>query len=566
MAQSGSRKDDINGPKSALDKIQPIPKTDLSPQGSEPPKASMVESRKPTRDVIEEGSQHVPVTSHTAAPKSAKTSQSHVQESADLSNESSRLITKALQIISEENGIASEELTDTTVLTDVGIDSLLSLMISSRFKDELALEFEASVFHDLDTIRDLKVFLTHTPDNFQVITAANTGTSPSLETRIDSTEQEKPRAPLRASSQLIEQKLLTALSVEKNPVKADSHDQHLFTKVVQIISEETGIAVSEITEDTEFTDAGIDSLLSLMISARLREELNLDINTDGSLFHDCPTVRDLRVYFEPVDDKKYETVLATPSSASNGSSAEDIDDESFKVISETSEGSVEEEYFEIAKPAIQCRRATSMILQGRPWLSSKTLFLFPDGAGSASSYANLPVMHATLAVIGLNCPYVRHPAEITCPLDELIKSYLSEIRRRQPRGPYNLGGWSAGGILAYRAAQMLTEDGENVEGLVLIDSPVPKGLDRLPQRFYDHCESIGLFGKALPGASPLPSSQLFAHFDATIEVLHDYYAKPLPLGRLKKVTVIWATDCVMDGVHFPKLPPGPDDTGFEILD
>ena len=235
-----------------------------------------------------------------------------------------------------------------------------------------------------------------------------------------------------------------------------------------------------------------------------------------------------------MDDKKHETVIVTPSSTSNDSSAGDIDDENFKVISETSEGSVEEEFLEITKPTVQCRRATSMILQGRPWLSSKTLFLLPDGAGSASSYANLPRMHDTLAVIGLNCPYVRHPAEMTCSLDELIKSYLNEIRRRQPNGSYNLGGWSAGGILAYRAAQMLIEEGETVESLVLIDSPVPKGLDRLPQRFYDHCESLGLFGKALPGASPLPSSQLFAHFDATIEVMHDYYAKAAAARRLEE--------------------------------
>ena len=291
MAQSGSRKDGVKAPKSELDNIQPGPATHLSTQGSEPLNASVAESTRSTQAVVEKGSQHVPVASPAAAAKSMKTPQPRGQESADISKESSRLITKALQIMSEESGIASEELTDITVLTDVGIDSLLSLMISSRFKDELALDFEASVFHDLDTIRDLKVFLTHTLDDFQVITA-ETGTPPSPEPRRESARPEKPRAPSRASSRLTEQKLLIVSSEEQNSVKDDSHEQALFTKVVQIMSEETGIAVYEITDDTEFTDAGIDSLLSLMISARLREELNLDVNIDGSLFHDYPTVRD----------------------------------------------------------------------------------------------------------------------------------------------------------------------------------------------------------------------------------------------------------------------------------
>lgn len=155
---------------------------------------------------------------------------------------------------------------------------------------------------------------------------------------------------------------------------------------------------------------------------------------------------------------------------------------------------------------------------------------------------------------------------MTCSLDELMSSYLDEVRRRQPKGPYNLGCWSAGGILAYRAAQILIQQGQEVENLVLINSPVPKGLDRLPQRFYDHLSSINIFGTAMPGPSPAPPAHLFAHFNATIEVLHNYHAKPLPLNQLKKATIVWPTDCVIDGVKLPKLPPGPDDTeGMKFL-
>ena len=317
-----------------------------------------------------------------------------------------------------------------------------------------------------------------------------------------------------------------------------------------------------------------------MISSRISEELDIQAAADNTLFTSCNTIRDLRHLLAPRDNatttmgatrrEMNETKIETASVGSSAASTLSLsthggeDTPSQKI--ETSDTSSDEMPLETSSPFSQIRRATSVILQGRPWTCSKTLFLFPDGAGTASSYTNLPKIHPDLGVLALNCPFVRHPQEMTCSLDQLMKSYLDEIKRRQPVGPYNFGGWSAGGILAYRAAEILIHQGEEVESLVLIDSPVPKGLDRLPQRFYDHLASIDLFGKAMPGTNTALPPQLFAHFNATIEVLHDYHAKALPPDTLKRVTIIWATDCVIDGVILPKLAPHPDDTeGMRFL-
>ena len=502
------------------------------------------------------GTPNVPQEQRSAAKREDRPA---VQVSTDAEKRSFDVIAKALQIISEESGIAREELTDVTVLAAVGIDSLLSLMIASRFKDELALDFEASMFHDLDTIMELKVFLAQTQGCLQLDKEAENITVP------DPTDAIKEPGNIALHTHP-EQESFLAADTEHIASKWSSQEEEVFAKVVLIISEETGISVKEITDDTVFVDAGIDSLLSLMISGRLRDELNLDINIDGAIFHDYGTVRELKNYLIPPNEKTEGAVHVISSSTSSDSLVKAGEDDVPNSGSVTSEESSTEDYVEIPKAVPSHRRATSIILQGRPWMSSKTLFLFPDGAGSASSYTNIPKIHADLALIGLNCPYVRYPSEMTCPLDALIKCYMDEIRRRQPHGPYNLGGWSAGGILAYRAAQMLIQAGEKVESLIFIDSPVPKGLDRLPRRFYDHCKSIGLFGKALPGPSPFSTSQLYEHFDATIEVLHNYNAKPLPHGHVKRATIIWAAEAVMDGVRFPKLPPGPGDTeGMRFL-
>lgn len=193
---------------------------------------------------------------------------------------------------------------------------------------------------------------------------------------------------------------------------------------------------------------------------------------------------------------------------------------------------------------------TSILLQGTPSKTEKTLFLFPDGAGSAFSYASIPRIDPSLSLVALNSPYHRQPHLFRCSLDDLIKSYIAEIRRRQPTGPYHFGGWSAGGILAYRATQVMIEElHEPVTSLVLIDSPVPRGLARLPQYFYDYCNKMNVFG--LPqGNKPAQAPEwLIPHFNATIDTLHEYHAAPLMLDNANAphVSIIWACESVMDG-------------------
>jgi thioesterase domain-containing protein len=56
---------------------------------------------------------------------------------------------------------------------------------------------------------------------------------------------------------------------------------------------------------------------------------------------------------------------------------------------------------------------------------------------------------------------------------DMARAYLSEIRERQPRGPYLLGGYSAGGIVAFEMARQLTTQGERVALLALLDTMHP---------------------------------------------------------------------------------------------
>jgi amino acid adenylation domain-containing protein len=64
-------------------------------------------------------------------------------------------------------------------------------------------------------------------------------------------------------------------------------------------------------------------------------------------------------------------------------------------------------------------------------------------------------------------------SEQSLSIPELASDYVQIIRRQQAHGPYHVGGFSFGGILAYEVAQQLRAAGERVERLVLIDALIP---------------------------------------------------------------------------------------------
>jgi acyl transferase domain-containing protein len=61
---------------------------------------------------------------------------------------------------------------------------------------------------------------------------------------------------------------------------------------------------------------------------------------------------------------------------------------------------------------------------------------------------------------------------------EMAAAYLAEVREVQPHGPYYLGGYSGGGVIAYEMAQLLRAVGEPVAYVGMIDSWCPQ----MPQR------------------------------------------------------------------------------------
>ncbi len=58
-------------------------------------------------------------------------------------------------------------------------------------------------------------------------------------------------------------------------------------------------------------------------------------------------------------------------------------------------------------------------------------------------------------------------------IEQMASHYIESIQTERPEGPYIIGGYSFGGVVAYEMCRQLTAQGKNVEKLILIDSFMP---------------------------------------------------------------------------------------------
>ncbi|CAK3990765.1 polyketide synthase [Lecanosticta acicola] len=426
----------------------------------------------------------------------------------------------ALAIIAKEVGVDVTEMKPELAFEDVGLDSLLSLTVAECLREELGLEVDSSLFITCATVKDLVAHLD------KLTGSAPVPPSSSVKSSCSSVSMSRSVSSWSASSWSdvgsgTPSTAQTSVAPTAAPSECGDKPEQATTTandsaiegIRQVIAEEIGVELGDITGPTDFNELGLDSLLALNLTSRLREYLDTDI--PSTLFTDCST------FNEVLATLGIQTAVAKPS-------APEVPREPARVLPP----------------------ASSVLLQGSAATCTQKLFLFPDGSGSASSYIGLPQISKDVAVYGLNCPFQKSPAELEkIRLDELTAPYIAEIRRRQPQGPYSLGGWSAGGICAYDAAQKLIAAGEKVERLLLLDSPFPIGLGKLPPRLYQFLNGLNLFGE---GTRP-PPSWLLPHFLAFIESLDTYRAVPFAPGTAPKTFAIWAADGVCKDKPMPEL-------------
>jgi len=152
-------------------------------------------------------------------------------------------------------------------------------------------------------------------------------------------------------------------------------------------------------------------------------------------------------------------------------------------------------------------------------LSEKTglppLFLIHPVGGTVAAYLPLGQELAdTFTVYGLESPGLVDAAAIACTLEDLVSDYTRRIREAQPDGPYQLAGWSMGGVIAFEVAQNLERAGQEVGLLVMLDPPFAIAADFVPDqaqlaaRFVADVTHTMAVDIAAPDSATEPAGQL----------------------------------------------------------
>ncbi|KAI9710476.1 MAG: polyketide synthase [Bogoriella megaspora] len=461
----------------------------------------------------------------TLAPKSAKAPKAPKKTTAKPSGSS--ITARVMKIIAEETEVDMSELVDEAAFENLGVDSLLSLTISAKFREDLDLEISPNLFTDCPSVGAMKKFF-----------GQYDGGAPAAEEEEDSEPESEPS---HDSPTPFEQEVSTPASSApsvngdfKETKTAPAATEGQASLARQIVAQEMGVDISEIVDQASLSEMGMDSLMSLTILGALREQTNIDLPSEFLATND--TIEDI------------ENALGMRPKPKAKASAPSKETKAEKKPKEPELEKVNAKLMDLSKYP----PATSVLLQGNAKIATKKLFLFPDGSGSATSYISIPNISPDLAVYGLNCPFMKNPTQYTCGIEGVSAIYLAEMKRRQPQGPYVVGGWSAGGVIAYEVALQLQAMGEKVEKLVLIDSPCPVALEPLPARLHHFFDSIGLLGTGKPGGTP---GWLLPHFEYSIKALDQYEPKPMAKDRQVPTFAVWAREGVCGKPGDPQPPP-----------
>lgn len=439
--------------------------------------------------------------SHGGAPTAASVPSKAPESRAPLSTkkstkpapkESSPNFSKILDILATEIGIDVQDLSDDAKISDLGVDSLLTITILQKLRDETGLDLPSSLFIDHQTVAEVKRFFSD---------------------RIGAQQVDYDSDDSESSAQSSEYSSTAASSALSSPPdELDAAEILLSTLITEV-----GVDASEISPSTQFADIGVDSLLTITILDSLKSQIGVALPASFFQKHDT---------FSKAE-KALQSTISPPKS----------------------HPSPDQPRSEIAKPIEPkpALRAKSVLLQGRPSSGRSALFLLPDGAGSLFSYISLPGLPSGVAVYGLDSPFLANPLDYTISFEAVASVYVDEIRSIQPKGPYMLGGWSLGGIHAFETARQLISQGETVNSLTMIDSPCPGTLPPLPSPTLELLEKAGVFDGLSSSSGPI-SERTRQHFLSCVRALEHYTATPINQGQGPlKVSVIWAQEGVLEG-------------------
>jgi aspartate racemase len=124
----------------------------------------------------------------------------------------------------------------------------------------------------------------------------------------------------------------------------------------------------------------------------------------------------------------------------------------------------------------------SSLVPIQPGGSKRPLFLVHPAGGHVFPYVHLAqLLGPNQPCYGLQAKGLEDGQDPHTRIEDMAAWYIQALQTVQPTGPYLLGGWSMGGVVAFEMAQQLHAQGQRVALLALLDGRIPTADETFPE-------------------------------------------------------------------------------------
>lgn len=437
-----------------------------------------------------------PTSSGASTPLSSATMTASFSSASSVSDVADSY-TELLAIVAQQLGMSVPELekSSNVTFTELGVDSQMSISILADFQKATGEELPAAFFTNFPTPAQAQEELGPQPIN-----------------NVRESERAKDRSRKPSPS---------AKRSQKSKPPSAGPSQCLFG----LVADALGLDASDLGSPTAFESVGMDSMLSIRVTSAFQDQTGIEL--PAAFFSDCPTVADVMKELDEPEDDAQDDVQSIAIARNSG---------------QRPDSSIQQDVAQTAKEIqIQTSVSRAVLIQGKSKSADPPLFMTTDGFGTVESYIHLSALPRGRRIYALESPFLEKPETFDLSIEEMATIFIRTIRRIQPQGPYLIGGWSAGSMYAYEVARRLTDEGETIQALIILDMRAPS---LIPTSIVttDFMDKLGTF-EGINRARDLPedlSVKEKTHLMRTCRALSRFDAKG-STGRFPgKVTVVWA--------------------------